>query len=218
MKFLIPAGVASAVLLLASVWPAFGIEPESTANLARVRRIYVERLGGGSDSDQMRDMIIAALQNSKLFAITDNVERADATLRGSSDDKIFTDEHSSSESIGLHATSGGGSSANNATGIGTSSHQNNGAGITDSETSHIRERRHEASASLRLIDINGDVIWSTTQESAGGKFRGATADVADKVARQLADETRKARAAVRSCGDSPVFPAPGKDAAVAACP
>jgi len=181
------------VLLLACPWFAAAIEPEASPNLARVRRIYIERLGGGSESDQMRDMIIAALQNSKLFLITDNVERADAVLRGSSDDKIFTDEHNSSESIGLHATSGSGSSANNATGIGTSSHQTSGAGISDSETSHIKERRHEASASLRLIDANGDVIWSTTQESFGGKFHGAMADVADKVARQLADDTRKAR-------------------------
>jgi hypothetical protein len=207
---------------LASPWFASGIEPEATPNLARVRRIYVERLGGGSDSDQMRDMIIAALQNSKLFMITDNVDRADATLRGSSDDKIFTDEHSSSESIGLHTTSGGGSSDNNATGIGTSSHQNSGVGITDSETNHMKERRHETSASIRLIDINGDVIWSTTQESAGGKFRGAMADVADKVARQLADDTRKARAAVKTCGDSRVSQTqgqpPGRDTTVAACP
>jgi hypothetical protein len=208
----------STILLLACPWLATAIEPEATPSLARVKRIYVERLGGGSDSDQMRDMIIAAVQNSKLFMITDNVERADATLRGSSDDKIFTDEHSSSDSIGIHATSGSGSSDNNATGIGTSTHQNTGAGITDSESSHIRERRHESSASIRLIDIKGDVIWSTTQESAGGKFRGAMADVADKVARQLADDTKKARAAVVPCGDSRVFQAPAKDAAVAACP
>ena len=210
------------IACLASPWFASGIEPEATPNLARVRRIYVERLGGGSDSDQMRDMIIAALQNSKLFMITDNVDRADATLRGSSDDKIFTDEHSSSESIGLHTTSGTGSSDNNATGIGTSSHQNSGVGITDSETNHMKERRHETSASIRLIDINGDVIWSTTQESAGGKFRGAMADVADKVARQLADDTRKARAAARTCGDSRVSQTqgqpPGRDTTVAACP
>ncbi len=183
------------VLLLACPWFAAAIEPEGAPNLARVRRIYIERLGGGAESDQMRDMIIAALQNSKLFLITDNVERADAVLRGSSDDKIFTDEHNSSESIGLHATSGSGGSVNNATGIGTSSHQTSGAGISDSETSHSKERRHEASASLRLIDTNGDVIWSTTQESFGGKFRGAMADVADKVARQLADDTKKARTA-----------------------
>jgi hypothetical protein len=43
------------------------------------------------------------------------------------------------------------------------------------------------------VDDDGDVLWSTTQESAGGKFRGAMADVADKIARQLAEDARKAR-------------------------
>jgi hypothetical protein len=183
---------------LASPWQAAGIEPEPTQPmLAHVRRIYIEPLGGGETSGQMRDMIIAALQNSKLFTITDNSDRADAILRGSSDDKIFTDEHNTSDSIGFHATSGSGKSANSTYGTGGSSRQNTGAGITDSESSHINERRHEASASIRLIDANGDVIWSTTQESAGGKFRGAMADVADKIARQLVDDTRKARTAAR---------------------
>jgi hypothetical protein len=37
------------------------------------------------------------------------------------------------------------------------------------------------------------VIWSTTQESLGGKFRGASADVAGKVTRQLAEDFARAK-------------------------
>jgi hypothetical protein len=48
---------------------------------------------------------------------------------------------------------------------------------------------------VRLVDKDGDVIWSTTQESQGAKFRGSMADVADKIARKLAEETQKARLA-----------------------
>lgn len=180
------------LLVSASLAVALGPEPVPPS-LASVQRVYVDKLGGGADSDQMRDMIIAALQNSKLFVVTENADRADAVLRGSSDDKIYTDEHSSSDSIGIHATSGNGSSSTSMYGSGSSSHESAGAGISDSESSHIRERRHEASASIRLVSLNGDVIWSTTQESAGGKFRGALADVADKIARQLLQDTRKAR-------------------------
>jgi hypothetical protein len=187
--------LAVTMLLLAGLWFAAGMEPVVPPNLKNVNRIYIEQLGGGQTSDQMRDMIIAALQNSKLFIITENQERADAVLRGSSDDKIFTEEHNSSESIGLHAAAGSGDSSHSSMGGGSSSHQNTGAGISDNETSHIQERRHEASASIRLVDASGDIIWSTTQESSGGKFRGAMADVADKIARQLADDTRKARTA-----------------------
>ena len=54
------------------------MEPVIPPSLAHVNRIYIEQLGGGQTSDQMRDMIIAALQNSKLFVITENQERADA--------------------------------------------------------------------------------------------------------------------------------------------
>lgn len=181
------------LLIIASCATALGPQGPSPS-LAGVRRVFVDKLGGGADSDQMRDMIISALQNSKLFILTENPDRADATLRGSSDDKIYTDDHSSSESIGIHATSGSGSSSSSMYGSGSSAHESAGAGIDDSESSHIRERRHEASASIRLVDANGDVIWSTTQESAGGKFRGAMADVADKIARQLVEDTKKARA------------------------
>lgn len=31
----------------------------------------------------------------------------------------------------------------------------------------------------------GDVVWSTTQESRGGKYKGAEADAAEKVAKEL---------------------------------
>jgi hypothetical protein len=37
------------------------------------------------------------------------------------------------------------------------------------------------------------VIWSATEESGGGKFRSAMADVADKIVRKLGDETRRVR-------------------------
>lgn len=189
-------GPAAALLALAAL-PRFaaGIEPlPPVPNLTSVKRIYVEPLGGANGTGEMRDMIIAALQNSKLFIITENEDRADAILRGSSDDKAYVDEHRLSESIGVHAGSSSGSGDNNAMGIGTNSHKSESAGITDSESSDVKERRHEASASIRLVDINGDVIWSTTQESTGGKFRGAMADVADKIARQLGDDLRRARA------------------------
>jgi hypothetical protein len=165
--------------------------------LAAVKRIYVDQLGGGGQSDQLRDMIIAALQNSGLFVITENPDRADATLRGSADDKIFMEEHSTSESLGMHSTGGEGSS-NSTSGVGritNSSKKNFGIGVNDDSSSRIDVRRHEANASVRLVDVNGDVIWSTTQESGGGKFRGAGSDVADRVARNLIEEVRKARAA-----------------------
>lgn len=137
-------------------------------------------------------MLIASMQGTGLFVLTENPERADATLKGSGDDLIYTEQRGSSDSIGVHANAGE-SSSSRARSEGASSSASAGGGISDSESSHSEERRHEATGSVRLVGKNGDVIWSTTQESAGGKFRSAMADVADKIVRQLADETRKMR-------------------------
>jgi hypothetical protein len=56
-----------------------------------------------------------------------------------------------------------------------------------------KERKHEALATVRLVNKEGDVIWSTTQESNGAKFHGASADVAEKIARQLAADVEKVK-------------------------
>jgi hypothetical protein len=206
------AGAVALVALLGSV-PVAAIEPRNAeATLGQVKRVYVDQLGGGATSDQMRDMIIAALQESGLFAITENPERADALLKGSSDDKVFTQDHNTSESIGFHASDGSGTRS--ATSIGTSSSSDHSlsAGVTENESSHIKERRHEAVAAVRLVNAAGDVIWSTTQESNGAKFRGAMADVADKVVRRLGEETKKARAAEKPPGLKAPDSAPGPHA------
>ena len=51
----------------------------------------------------MRNMIGSSLQNARLFMLTENVERADAILRRSAEDLVFTEELSSSDSISAHA-------------------------------------------------------------------------------------------------------------------
>ena len=78
-------------------------EEEILQQLSTVRRVFVDRLSGGDTAVQMRDMIISSLENSKLFVITENQERADAILRGSAEDLVFTDVHSSSDSIHAQA-------------------------------------------------------------------------------------------------------------------
>jgi len=54
------------------------------------------------------------------------------------------------------------------------------------------ETVNDARLAVRLVSQDGDVIWSTTQESTGAKFKGASADVADKVAKQLLRDIDKA--------------------------
>ncbi len=182
-------GDESARTVPAGRLPGAAGETRGTA-LSDVRRVFVDRLNGGETAGQIRDMIIASLQNTKLFVITENQDRADAVLRGSAEDLVYNDTFTASEGIDVRATastSTGSSSSKNHKGAYTS------AGGGDRESIHISERRHEASAAVRLVDKNGDVIWSTIQESLGGKFRGASADVADRITRQLATDYQRAQ-------------------------
>jgi hypothetical protein len=174
-------------------------DEEILQQLFTVRRIFVDRLSGGDTAVQMRDMIISSLENSKLFVITENQERADAILRGSAEDLVFTDVHSSSDSIHAQAnfSLSSGQTYGSTSRSGSSSRdqrsQSNGVNVGDSESSHSAERKHEASAAVRLVNKDGDVIWSTTQESIGGKFRSSSADVADKISRKLMEDYDRAK-------------------------
>ncbi|MCU1275356.1 MAG: hypothetical protein JWO48_2787 [Bryobacterales bacterium] len=164
--------------------------------LLQVKRVFVDQLAGGVSGGQIRDMIISSLQGTKLFIITENPERADATMRGSAEDLIFTDKFDSSDSINARASLGSTSTSATKTAAAT---RKPGIGVTvgEHESTHISERKHEAVASVRLVNKDGDVIWSTTQESLGAKFRGASADVADKVTKQLLADIEKVKTSIQ---------------------
>ncbi len=166
-------------------------EQATLVRILSVRRVYVDRFGGGDTAQQLRDMIISSLLATKLFVITENEARADAFLRGSAEDLIFTDTFSSSESLNARASLSTGTDPDKT----SSDRRSRYGGVTvgESESTRTAERKHEAVASVRLVDKDGDVLWSTTQESRGGKFRGASADVAERIAKQLASDYERAR-------------------------
>ena len=165
------------------------IEENSLKQLLTIRRVYVDHLTGGETAAQMRDILLSSLEGSMLFVLTENPERADATLKGAAEDLVFTEVHTSSVGINAHANLGvrtGGSTR-------TSRGDTAGMGVGENESDHSAERRHEAVAAVRLVNKDGDVIWSTTQESRGAKFRGASTDVADKITAKLKEDFARAR-------------------------
>lgn len=172
-------------------------DDDEPADLTAVRRVYVDKFGGGATSDLLREMVISSLQNSRLFKVTENEENADAVLKGSAEADTFRDIHISSETANLH--NGGSRTTSRSVSGPFSTHDTESAannnGTSESSSTHTEERQHEASAAVRLVMKNGDVVWSTTQESLGAKFRGASADVADKITRQLVLDWQKAKRA-----------------------
>jgi hypothetical protein len=153
--------------------PPTTVDPEIAAQFLRVHRICVESFGTDAASVELQAMVINALSESKRFALTENSDetgkcteaKADAVLKGVSVQRAHEEVHSSSEgtSISTHRSS---------------------AGVN--ESSHTTELIDEARLAVRLVmRETGDVIWSTTQESKGAKYKGANADAADKVVKQL---------------------------------
>jgi hypothetical protein len=160
----------------------------TVTSLLEIKRIYIAPLIGGVGAAALRELIMTSLDSAKLFVMTDNPDRADAILKGAADDQTFTDTFDMDEGLAARQSLGVGSSRTR-----TATGGFGGVSIGDHDSRHTKERKHEAYATVRLCNRDGDVLWSTTQESLGGKFRGASADVAAKVAHQLTLDMDRAR-------------------------
>jgi curli biogenesis system outer membrane secretion channel CsgG len=163
-------------------------DQELAGKLAKVKRIYVESFGDDLLSKQAQAMVIDALTKTHRFIVTEKKENADANLKGTGLEKSSQELHATSEatSVGGAAGSHSGSiGGNNGSVSGSSSggFVARSAGIADSQAS--TETVNDARMAVRLVSSDGDVLWSTTQESKGAKYKGASADVAEKVVKQL---------------------------------
>jgi len=129
---------------------AYGDDPSpddaATAQLAKVRRTYVDILTGGDSALQIRDLLMASLQGSKQFILTESEEKADAILKGAARDQVFTDLFQSSEGVNAHSQAGGGSNGST-----KSSRPYMGLSVGENETHRTQERKHEAMATVRLV-------------------------------------------------------------------
>ncbi len=163
---------------------ASSADAELAGKVLKVRRIYVESFGDDKNSQILQAMVINSLAASKRFIITENKEKADAVLKGTAIEKSSQEVHAIGESTAVASAAGAVSgSANRSSASISGASVAHAAGIEDSQLS--TETIDRAAVAVRLIAADGDLIWATTQESRGAKFKGASADVADKVVKQL---------------------------------
>jgi hypothetical protein len=66
------------------------------------------------------------------------------------------------------------------------------AGASDSDAALSTETIFNARLAVRLVNKAGDVIWATSQDTTGSKYRTATADLADKTVAQLMRDFNRA--------------------------
>lgn len=163
--------------------------------LSKVRRIYVESFGTTEAAQQLQAMVIDSLTESKRITVTEDKSKADAILKGFGGEKSSQEVHAYGSGTAVGTAAGGHSgSISGSNGSFSGSHSggfvSRAAGIDDSSVN--TETIDSAKASVRLVNTDGDVIWSSTEESKGAKYKGASADVADKIVKQLIRDMEKA--------------------------
>lgn len=186
--------------------PAIASTPSKPANISAemaqallsAKRIFVESFGDDTISKTVQAMVVDAITGSNRFIVTENRGKADLILKGSGLEKTTQEAHSLDSGTVVAGAAGGSSSTisghANSAGASVRGSSSGGfiarkLGISDSEASI--ETINDARASVRLVTKDGDVVWSTTQESKGAKYKGATADVADKIVKQLMRDLAK---------------------------
>lgn len=126
--------------------------------------------------------------------MTENRERADAILKGVALEKTSQELHAYGEATAVGGASGGHSSSISGSG-GTFSGSSSGGFAAHNEamndSSVNTETVNEARVAIRLVDPDGDVVWTSTQESKGAKYKGSSADAADKCVKQLLRDVEK---------------------------
>lgn len=162
--------------------------------LATVKRIYVESFGDDIISKEMQSMIVSSLVSTKRFVVTEDRNRADAVLKGVALEKTSQDVHAYGEGTVVGSAGGGHSSSisgsnGNISGSSSGGFVAHTMGINDSSLN--TETINDARVAVRLVNSDGDVIWTTTQESKGAKYKGASADVADMCVKQLLRDVSK---------------------------
>jgi curli biogenesis system outer membrane secretion channel CsgG len=192
-----PPGAVKPPVNQAAPSPAKDAETDPAA-LLKVKRIYVESFGDDAISKELQSMIVSSLVATKRFKVTENRERADAFLKGSALEKTSQEVHAYGESTAVGGASGssqGAISGSVVNGTGAISGSSSGGfaahHAATSDSSLNTETINEARVAIRLVDADGDVIWTSTQESKGAKYKGSSADAADKCVKQLLRDVEK---------------------------
>jgi hypothetical protein len=168
---------------------------DKSKTLSKVRRIYVENFGTSEAAQQLQAMVIDSLTASKRLTVTEDKTKADAILKGFASEKSSQELHAYGSSTSVATAAGGHSgSISGSNGHISGSHSGGfgAAGSAIDDSSVNTETIDSAKGSIRLINADGDVIWTSTQESRGAKYKGASADVADKMIKQLVRDMEKA--------------------------
>lgn len=181
-------GLLAAILLLSSRAVAQSEAVPDFKELLLVKRVCVDKIAADDNADAVvREMLFAGLYAMKRFVVTENCDKAEAVVKGAvlerSENRVRGESEGTDfgKAVGFaSATSTGGSAGMGAIGGGS------GTALFSAET------KSSASLTLRIVDKEGTIIWAHTQDSPGGKTKGAISDAVDRALRQLTRDFERA--------------------------
>lgn len=165
--------------------------PDELRRLASMKTLCVEAFAGDAAlAATVREMVFAGLFAGRAFTLRDRCEPSDAVLKGAVVERATSRVRAEGEATDFGAAGGA------AVREGTTAVASIGAlAGGQSEALYSAEKGQTAAVVLRIVDGDGVVLWAHSQESPGGKLRGATGDAVDRAIKQLLRDLNRARAA-----------------------
>jgi hypothetical protein len=169
--------------------PAF-VESDTSPRLTTIKRVCVDKFAGEESLvATVQEIAIASIFSLKRFTVTEKCDKADAVLKGAVIERVENKIRAEGEATNF-GVSRGAANVNRHSGTAAFGAALGGSG----ESLMSAETGSHASVTLRLTSADGDVLWAYTQDSPGGKTRGAVSDAVDRAIRQLQREIERAAA------------------------
>ena len=169
---------------------AAGLDVPPSRTLADIKRVCVDKIvGEEAVVAAARELAIAGLFSARRFVITEKCDKADVILKGAVLERGEMRVRGEGEATDFGAAAGG-ASANRISGRAAFGAIAGGSG----ESLYSAETRESASVVLRLVDQEGTIVWAYSQDSPGGKVKGAIADAIERAVKQLLREVERATA------------------------
>ncbi len=173
--------------------PAPAPEPAVDRRMLEVRRVCIQRFGEDALGFQVQEMVIARLFEARRFTLTENCDNADFILKGTITERSDRAFRSESEGVGFDARAS--ASESDRQGSVSASHTARGSSHESLASSEVKV---QAAVTLRVVARDGEILWATSQESAGGKTKSAIGDAAERAVRRLLRDIERAEKAAKS--------------------
>ena len=186
-------------------------EPVVDPRLLQVKRICVENFGEDPLGKQATEVAIAKLFDARQFTLMEGPcekVKADAVVKGSVSERSEHTIRSESEGVSAGRGAAGAAASSSSVTVGAA-----GGSVSAHESLSSSQTKEYAAVTLRVVCMNsdacknpGEILWAFSQESTGGKTKGAIGDAAERAVRRFLRDRERAEKQRQSKTEKPSQP------------